>query len=194
MEFVLLKSKSRSVNTFIPLGDETINSRLVERGRSLMDPQPHPVLHFLVQMKPTSTNVFLQVAETVEVTREQIWAVRTMLKCFPTKSPKLIPRQIDSMGRGVIMQKDDSVRQHSRAFWLYGASQHLQLPRNELHLSALLYTTLTSRSIKKQLCGPVCFHYECLLSYRWQYRYATTVLPAFKQMKLKEINEKHIYK
>ena len=34
-----------SVNTFIPLGDETISSSLVERGRSLMDPQPHPLLH-----------------------------------------------------------------------------------------------------------------------------------------------------
>ena len=39
---------------FIPLGDETINSSLVEKGRSLMDPQPHPLLHFLVRMKPTS--------------------------------------------------------------------------------------------------------------------------------------------
>ena len=27
---------ARRVNIFIPLGDETINSRLVERGRSLM--------------------------------------------------------------------------------------------------------------------------------------------------------------
>ena len=61
-----------------------------------------------------------------------------MLKCFPAKSPKLIPHQIDSMGTGVITQKDDSVRQHSRAFWLYGASQHPQPPRNEPHLSGLL--------------------------------------------------------
>ena len=42
-----------------------------------------------------------------------------------------------------------------------------------------LYTTLTSRAIKKQLCAPVSFHYACLLSYRWQYRYVTTVLPVF---------------
>ena len=41
-----------------------------------------------------------------------------------------------------------------------------------------LYTMLTSRAIKKQLCGPVHFHYACLLSYRWQYWYVTTVLPA----------------
>ena len=51
MEFVLLKVIVISVNTFIPLGDETINSSLVERDRSLMDPQPRPLLHFLVQMK-----------------------------------------------------------------------------------------------------------------------------------------------
>ena len=56
---------ARSVNTFIPFGDETINSSFVERGRSLMDPQPHSLLHFLVRMKPTSTNVFLQVAKNV---------------------------------------------------------------------------------------------------------------------------------
>ena len=67
-----LKVIARSVNTFIPLGDETINSSLVERGESLMDPQPHPLLHFLVRMKPTSTNVFLQVAKNVEVTIRKI--------------------------------------------------------------------------------------------------------------------------
>ena len=83
-----------------------------------------------------------------------------MLKCFPAKSLKLIPHQIDSMGTGVIMQKDDSVRQHSRAFWLYEAPQHPQPPKNEPYLSVFLclppfsmletlYTTLTSRSIKK---------------------------------------------
>ena len=94
----------------------TINSSLTERGRSLMDPQPHPLLHFLVQMKPMSTNVFLQVAKNVEVTRGNFWAVRRMLKCFPAKSQKLIPHQIGSMGTGIIVQKDDSVRQHSRAF------------------------------------------------------------------------------
>ena len=59
---------ARSVNTFILLGDEIINSSLVERGRSLMDPQPHPLLHFLVGMKPMSTNVFVQVAKNMDVT------------------------------------------------------------------------------------------------------------------------------
>ena len=104
-------------------------------------------------------------------------------KCFPAKSLKLIPHHFGSMGTGVIMQKDDFVRQHSRAFWLYGASQHPQ-PLKKNHASLLffacfhfqcwtntLYTTLTSRAIKKQLCGPVRFHYACLLPYRWQYRY-----------------------
>ena len=107
---------ARSVNAFIPLGDETINSILVERRRSLMDPKPHPLLHYHVRMKPMSTNIFLQVAKNVEVTRVKIWAVRRMLKCFPAKSLKFIPHQIDSMGTGIIMQKGDSVRQHSKAF------------------------------------------------------------------------------
>ena len=102
-----------------------------------MDPQPHPHLHFLVRMKLTFTNVFLQVVKNMEVTRAKIWAVRRMFKCFPAKSVKLIPHQISSIGTGVIMQNDDYVRQHSRAFCLYGASQHPQRPRNEPHLSAL---------------------------------------------------------
>ena len=132
---------ARSVNIFILLGDETINSSLVERDRSLMDPQPHLLLHFLVRMKLTSTNVFLQVAKNVAVTRgkiRKIWVVRRMFKCFPAKSPKFIPHHIPSMGTGVIMQKDDSIRQHSTAFWLYGASLYPLPPRKEPHLSALL--------------------------------------------------------
>ena len=74
-----------------------------------MDPQPHPLLHFLVQMKQTSTNVFPRVTKNVEVTGGKIRAVRRILKCFPAKSLKLIPHQIGSMGMGVIMQKDDSI-------------------------------------------------------------------------------------
>ena len=103
-----------------------------------MDPQPHPLLLFLVRMKPMSTNAFLRVAKNVEVTRGKIWAVRRMLKCFPAKSSKLVPHQIGSMGTGIIMEKDDSIRQLFRAFWLYGASQYPQPPRNEPQLSALL--------------------------------------------------------
>ena len=57
-----------------------------------MDPQPQPLLHFHVRMKPMSTNVFHQITKNVEVTRGKIWAVQRMLKCFPTKSTiKLIP-------------------------------------------------------------------------------------------------------
>ena len=103
-----------------------------------MDPQPHPILHFLVRMKPTSANVFLQITKNVEVTRGKIWTLLSMLKGFPAKYLKRIPHQIVSMRTGVIMQKHDSLRQHSRAFSLCGASQHPQLPRNEPYVSALL--------------------------------------------------------
>ena len=82
---------ARSVKTFIPLGDETINSSLVERGRSLMDPQPHPILHFLVRMKLTSPDVFLQVVKNVKVTREKIWPLRKMLKVFPSQIAESYP-------------------------------------------------------------------------------------------------------
>ena len=131
------KSYSK-LTAFIPQCDETINSSLVEIDRSLMDPQPHPLLHFFVWMKPTSTNVFVQVAKNVEVARWKIWDVWRMLKCFPAKSKKFIPHLIRSMGTGVIMKKNDSIRQHSRTLWLYGVLQHPQPPRNEPHLSDLL--------------------------------------------------------
>ena len=137
MEFIYSKVIARSVNTFIPLGDETINSSLVDRGRSLMDPQPHLLLHFLIWIKPTSTNVFLQVVKNVEVTRGKIWAVRRILKCFPAKFLKLIPHQIDSMGRALSIKRiipSESIPGHFDV----GVSQHSQPPRNEPHLSALL--------------------------------------------------------
>ena len=54
---------ARRIITLIPLRDEAINSSFLGRGRSLMDPQPHPLLHLLVRMKLTPTNVFLQVAK-----------------------------------------------------------------------------------------------------------------------------------
>ena len=112
--------------------------------------------------------------------------------CFPAKSLKLIPHQIGSIGMGVIMQKDDSVRQHSRAFRLYGACSSNHSHQETNHTSLLffaclnfqcwrntLYTTLTFRAIKRQLCGFVRFRYVYLLPYRWQYQHVTTVLPAF---------------
>ena len=134
-----------------------------------MDPIPRPRLHFFVLIfrspKCGSHNgKDLGCTEDVEV--------------FPSQYMELIPHHIGSIATDVIVQKDDSVRQHSRAFSLYGASQHHQPPKKESHLSALLclppfpmldehfYTMLTTRAIKKQLCGPVRFHCACLLPYR----------------------------
>ena len=156
-----------------------------------MDRQPHTPQHFLVRLKQTSTNIFLQVAKNVGVTRGKICAVRRMLKCFPTKSLKLIPHQIGDKGTGVIMHKDDSVRQHSRAFSVHGALQRPQPPRNQQHLSAHLclppFPMLDEhilhqahlKSNKETTVQTCTFHYACLLSYIWQYRDVTTVLPAF---------------
>ena len=60
-----------------------------------------------------------------------------MLKCFPVNYLKFIPNHTGSMETGVIKQQDDSVRQHSRAFWLYSVTQHPQPSINE-HLSVLI--------------------------------------------------------
>ena len=59
---------------------------------------------------------------------------------------------------------------------LFFACLHFQYWTNTL------YTTLTSRAIKKQLYGPVRFHYACLLPYRWQYLYVRTVLQLLRGM------------
>ena len=42
------------------MGNDTINSSLVERGRPLMDPQPHPSCTSSSELKLTFTNVILQ--------------------------------------------------------------------------------------------------------------------------------------
>ena len=142
-----------------------------------MYPQPHPYLHFLVRLKPTSTNVFFQVAKNVEVTRAKIWAAWRMSKYFPAKSLKLIPHQIRSRGRALSCKRMipcDSIpgrfdfmahrstlsqQETKQSSLLFFAYLHFQCWTNTL------YTTLTSRSIKKQLRGSVRSHFVCLLPY-----------------------------
>ena len=112
------------------------------------------------------------------VTRGKIWDVRRIYMCFPAKSLKRIPHQIGSMGTGVVMQKDDSVGQHSRALRFYSESQHPQTQRNEPHLSALLclptfpmldehilhYYLLSNKETTVLTCASSL---ACFLAYRW---------------------------
>ena len=84
------------------------------------------------------------------------------VEVFPSQISEAYPSPDWQSGyRQFIMQKDDSVQQNSRAFWLFGASQHPQPPRNEPHLSALI------------LLPPFPMLDERTL------HYAPTVLPAF---------------
>ena len=69
-----------------------------------------------------------------------------------------IPKRFDFMARRSTL----SYQETNHAFLLFFACLHFQCWTNTL------YTTLTSRAIKKQLCGPVRFHYACLLPDRWQ--------------------------
>ena len=80
-----------------------------------MDPNPHRLLHFLVQMKPTSKNVFSDRQKCGSHKGNDLGCTEDV-KVFPAKSLKLFTRQIDIKGTGVIMQKDDFVQLHSRAF------------------------------------------------------------------------------
>ena len=128
---------AKSLNTFIPLGDETINSSLVERGSSLMDPKPHPLLHFLVGMKPTSNKSFFM---SQKMWKSQWEKSGLYGGCWGVSQPNLWSLSVTILavcGRALSCKKDYSVRQHSRAFWLYGSSQHPQPPRNEPYISVL---------------------------------------------------------
>ena len=126
-----------------------------------------------------------------DVTRGKIGAVRRMLKCFPAKSLKLIPHQIGNMGTGVIMQKDDSVRQHSRAFWLYGTSQHLS-HQGTNHTSLLFFAWLHFQMLdehtlhyahlqsNKETTVWTCAFSLCMsLTLQMVVPYVTTVLPTW---------------
>ena len=159
--------------------------------RSLMDPQPHPFLHFLARMEPISTNVFLQVAKNVKVTRESsglyrgcwnvsqpnVWSLSLTrfsvwgraLSCKRMIPSDSIPGRFDFMARRSTLSHQET----NHTSLLFFACLHFQCWTNTL------YTTITSRAIKKQLCGPLCFHHACLLPNMWQYRYVITVLPAF---------------
>ena len=75
----------------MPVGYEEINSRPVEGGRSLMDSQPHPLLHFLVRMKPASNNVFLQVAKNVGVRKGEVVDCTEDVEVFPSQISEAYP-------------------------------------------------------------------------------------------------------
>ena len=144
-------------------------------------------------MKETSTNVSLQVTKNVQVARGKICAVRRILKCLPAKSLRLIPYQIEAVwGRAwscKMMIPSESIPGHFDMRPRISRVPASSATKKQTTLLCLPpfsmqdeHTMLTSRAIKKQLCGPVCFHYVCLLPYRWQYRYVTTVFPAFRGM------------
>ena len=64
-----------------------------------MDPQPHPLLHFLVRMKPTSTNVFLQVAKYMEVKGKDLGCTEDV-EVFPSQISEAYPSPDCQYGGG----------------------------------------------------------------------------------------------
>ena len=109
---------------------------------------------------------------------------------FPAKSLMLIPHILAIWGQALSWKR--TIPSYSNARRFDFTERRSSLIHQETNHTPLLfiicldfqcctnrlYTTLTSRSIEKQLCGPVRFHYACLLPYIWQYRYVTTVMPA----------------
>ena len=148
-----------------------------------MDPQPHTLLHLLVRMKPTSTNVFFQVAKNVDQTMNPhnhirrngsmgLSRTRIVLQCCAFFAECLLPLVNTCQGHTVFAIHSGhevmnfacsstlSNQEMNHTYLLFVVCLHFQCWMNKL------YTTLTSRAIKKQLCGPVRFNYACLLPYR----------------------------
>ena len=150
----------RSINTFIPLGDETINSSFVERGRSLMHSQPHPPC--------TSSSEWNQRPRMSFFRSPKMWKSQgersgQYEECWSVSQPSfwsLSLIRLAAWGWALSCKRmvpSDSIPGRLDTSLLFFAFLHFQYWTNTL------YTTLTSRAIKEQLCGPVSFHYACLL-------------------------------
>jgi hypothetical protein len=81
--FLISKVISKTVNTFIPFGEKTVNPSL-EKACGLST-EPHTYLPSHTRLRPMQTDVF-QVSKNVKITWGEIWAVRGMVKHSPTKS------------------------------------------------------------------------------------------------------------
>ena len=129
-------------------------------------------------MKPTSTNVYLQVAKkcgshkgedkdctedvgsishpnilSLSLTKLTVWGRALAWKrMFPSDS---IPGRLYFMARRSMLSHQET----NHTSLLLFACLNFQFWTNTLHI------TLSSRAIKKQLCGPVRFYYACLLPY-----------------------------
>ena len=144
-----------------------------------MDPQPHPLLHFFVRMKPTSTYIFLELAKNVEVTRGSLDCMEDV-EMFSSQISEAYPSPDWQYGDGSYRAKGwfrPTAFHGVLTLWRAAALCHQEMIHTSLLFFACLhfqcwtktlYTKITSRPIKKQLCGPVRFHYACLLSYRWR--------------------------
>ena len=180
---------TRSVNTFIPLGDETISSSLVADGSTtsptlalLVRPE-HEIVPLWFVGFPGSNHQSAQSHQAYRPdgpVRARI-AFQFCASLVESFLPLVHTRQGHTIfaihSRHAAMNfacsSTHSHHEKNHTFLLIFACLHFQCWTNTL------YTTLTSIAIMKQMCGPLRFHYACLLRYRWHYRYVTTVLPAF---------------
>ena len=140
-----------------------------------MNPQPHSILHFLSKGNRLDVRVCHSSGrqKIVEVTREKIYPSPDWqygaLSCKTMIPSNSTPGRFDFMTRRSTLSHQET----NHTSLLFFVCLHFQCWTNAL------YTTLTSKAIKKHLCESVRFHYTCLLPYIWQYRYVATVFPAF---------------
>jgi hypothetical protein len=81
--FLTPKVISKTVNTFIPLGDKTANPILAKACGLSTEPHLYLGTHVFVRCKPMSTNVSLQVSKNVKIA----WGEGTLSLCLPESPP-----------------------------------------------------------------------------------------------------------
>ena len=156
-----------------------------------MEPQSHPLLHFFVRMKPTPTNVFLQIIKMWKPQGIDL-GCRENVEVFLCQISEVYPSPDWHCGDGRYHAKgwiSPIAFKGVLALWRVAAPSATKKRTHPL-CSSLLVSISNSGRIHFTLRSPpeqyrnncvdlVCFHYACLLPYRWQYRYVTTVLPDF---------------
>ena len=106
------------------------------------------------------------------VSQPNLWSL-FLTRLAVRRSCKIMTPSGSILGHFDFMAGSRNLQETNYTSLLFFLCLHFQFWTNTL------YTTLTSRAIQKLLCGLVRFHYGCLLPYRWQYRYVTTVLSVF---------------
>ena len=153
-----------------------------------MGPQPHPLLHFLVRMKPTSTNVFFSGRQKCESHNVKYLGCKEDVEVFLSQISDAHPLPDWQYGYRPKEWISPTAFQGVLTLWRVSAPSATKTNHTSLlffvclHFQCWTNTPLHYAHIQSNKETTVCtreFYYACLLVYRWQYRYVITLLPVF---------------